>query len=254
MCYYSIEDVSSIINNHETISLEETKSVSLLKRVDNKFLMSQKDLPKFLENLKEYYYIVEISDQRILPYYTIYFDTPDLFYYRMHHNGKLNRHKLRSRKYLVGGQVFNEIKFKINKGKTFKSRIERSNLHLHFDEKFKNFALESYPVLKEDLVPSLHVMYNRITFVDRNYTERMTIDTHLKVSHSSNNFHFSNLSIIELKRDQGNRISPGEKLLKEIRCKKNGFSKYCIGIAKTHNDIKTNNFKEKIRTVEKLCA
>ncbi len=236
------------------ISLEEIASVSLLKRIDHKYLMNIKTLPNFIEALADEYYVVEIAQKRILPYFTIYFDTPNLHYYHLHHNGKLNRYKFRSRQYIVGGQVFNEVKFKINKGKTFKSRIKRSTLQNHFDEKFESFAKQKCPTIKSGLYPTLNVEYNRITFVDKNFSERMTIDTDLRVSHKQQNHYFENLIIIELKRDQGNKNSQAEKVLKSMRCKKNGFSKYCIGVAKTHENVKKNLFKEKFRLIEKLYS
>lgn len=246
---------NNLLYSHEAISLEQTKKVSLLKRVDSKYLTNRKILPDLLQKLNNTYYIVEIDQKRILPYYTVYFDTNDLYYYQNHHNGRLNRYKFRSRKYIEGGQVFNEVKHKINKGKTFKSRIERSVLTFDFDKKFKQFAQEKCIDIKDALYPSLHVRYNRITLVDKEFSERMTIDTDLNViSHSGINHHFDNLVIVELKRDQGKAKSYGATTLRNLRCKQTGFSKYCIGIAKTHTTIKKNNFKEKIRLVEKLCA
>lgn len=246
---------TSILDNHEAISLEETKKVSLLKRIDSKYLTNNLTLPTLLSKLNKTYFIVEIEQKRILPYYTVYFDTNDLRHYHHHHNGKLDRFKFRTRKYMEGGQVFNEIKHKINKGKTLKSRIERSKLEFKFDTKFKTFAESSYSNTMDILSPILHVRYNRITLVNKEFTERMTIDTDLNVfSHKGNSFHFKNLVIIELKRDQGKANSHGASILRNLRCKPTGFSKYCIGVAKTHSNIKKNNFKEKMRFVEKLCA
>ena len=59
--------------------------------------------------------------------------------------------------------------------------------------------------------------------------------------------------IIELKRD-GRVPSPILPLLRELRIKPQGFSKYCIGSVVTNKSLRVNNFKLKLRSVEKTVA
>ena len=61
------------------------------------------------------------------------------------------------------------------------------------------------------------------------------------------------LFIIELKRD-GLQPSPILGMLRDLRIKPSGFSKYCMGSALTNPDLKRNNFKERLRLVERLLA
>lgn len=252
-----MEQVQTYLHGMASLSLEETKKVSLLNRVDQKFLLHEEQLPVLLLLLSQSYSVVEIEGVQLLPYSTLYFDTDAFHYYHMHHNGNFNRYKFRSRHYLVGGQIFNEVKRKSNKRKTYKSRIARSSFKRDCDTKFQDFAKSICPDAHlecEILSPKLLVDYQRITLVNKNFSERMTIDLGLQVSHNDVSHQFEKLVIVELKRDKATAQSPGLKALKDMRCKQQGFSKYCIGVAITHDTVKTNNFKKKIRAVQKLCC
>ena len=60
-----------------------------------------------------------------------------------------------------------------------------------------------------------------------------------------------NVVIIELKRD-GLVPSPILAMLKKLRIKKSGFSKYCIGTAFTYPQLPQNRFKERLRKIMKI--
>jgi hypothetical protein len=60
------------------------------------------------------------------------------------------------------------------------------------------------------------------------------------------------LVIIELKRD-GNVYSPVLDILRILRIKPSGFSKYCIGSVMTNKKLKKNIFKEKMIVLSKLA-
>ena len=57
--------------------------------------------------------------------------------------------------------------------------------------------------------------------------------------------------VIELKRD-GNVPSPALDIIKNIRIKRSGFSKYCIGTLLTTDTLKRNNFKERLIMINKM--
>jgi len=242
------------VSPFSTISLEDTKAVSLQHRIDSKFLVNRKQLTQLITILQPDYSIVEIDSLKILPYKTVYHDTADLQHYHMHHNGKLSRHKFRTREYEVSGVVFNEIKHKSNKGKTKKSRIPRDQFDETFDSTFKTFAQEKTELKNYSLIPQLYVYYNRITLVDNKFTERLTIDIDLRFQSTESDFGYENLVIVELKREEGTSNSLAIKALQEVRVLQTGFSKYCIGIASTHSNVKKNRFKHKIRRVNKICS
>ena len=115
------------LNKFKSISLKDLESVSLLRRHDSKFTFHSANLSVLLEKLADKYKILEIGGKRIFCYDNIYYDTNNLLFYNQHHNGKRNRYKIRTRKYLESNQLFFEIKIKNNKDKTIKKRIEIDN-------------------------------------------------------------------------------------------------------------------------------
>ena len=73
------------------------------------------------------------------------------------------------------------------------------------------------------------------------------------MTHCETDIHstFDRLVIIELKRD-GNVYSPVKEMLRELRIKPSGFSKYCIGSALTKPTLKQGNFKPRFTRIDKL--
>lgn len=242
----------SLLTQFESKSLKEISKVSLLNRIDSKYIITKPQLKSLLTSLIPTHDIVEIDNARILPYHTLYFDTAEYSCYRAHHNGSLNRYKYRTRKYVSSNLVFNEIKRKNNTGKTFKSRIERSQFYNEIDDRFTKFSNENSAKLSHHYLPQLYVDYNRITLVDKKLTERLTIDLDLTLYDNSQNRKFENVVIVESKRERGVRNSHSSNALNDLRVRPRGFSKYCIGMALIKKNIKKNLFKEKIRFLEKL--
>ena len=116
--------IKHIIQNLTPITLGEMDGVSLMKRTDTKFVIHQKNLIEVLETIKDHYSVLQINDKRTLSYPSLYFDTKDKKFYHNHHNGKVNRTKVRMRKYMESNICFLEVKQKDGKGKTTKSRIQ----------------------------------------------------------------------------------------------------------------------------------
>jgi hypothetical protein len=97
--------------------------------------------------------------------------------------------------------------------------------------------------------------FHRITLVNKAKTERLTIDFDVCFDNFETGEHSEtgDLVIVELKRD-GNVFSPVKALLRELRIKPSGFSKYCIGTVLTNKRLKQNNFKPKITRLRKLTT
>ncbi|MGK0454567.1 MAG: hypothetical protein ACJAYY_002052, partial [Paraglaciecola sp.] len=119
-----LENISATINRFESISLEDMNTVSLMKRTDTKYTININFLDKILNDLKVDYQVLEVKDRRIMNYSSVYFDTSKFKFYFDHHNGRVNRTKIRQRKYVDSGLTFLEIKQKNGKGETNKSRIK----------------------------------------------------------------------------------------------------------------------------------
>ena len=93
----------------------------------------------------------------------------------------------------------------------------------------------------------------RITLVNNNLSERITIDTNLQFLNCRNGkqSNISELMIIELKQD-GRIHSKMKNFFFESRIPPKGISKYCLGTVMTDPTAKSNQFRGKIRYMNKL--
>jgi hypothetical protein len=226
--------------------------VKLMNRSDHKFWFSYELLHDMLRCIKNDYYILSINNQVLLPYKTTYYDTLKNDMYVAHHNGKLNRYKIRRRSYIINDISFLEVKFKNNKGRTIKNRIQTNTSNHHFSKKEAEFIREYSPFTCEELTPSLQNKFNRITLVAKNFNERCTIDTNLLFELSESKVDLNNLVVLEIKSDGRLDNSPFENTLKDYRIRSSGFSKYCIGRTIIDPYVKKNAFKKKLRSIEKV--
>jgi hypothetical protein len=162
-------------------------------------------------------------------------DTPDADMYLAHHNGRKVRQKIRIRDYEESNLSFFEIKNKNNKGRTKKRRIKLENTDFHRNEQVLEL-MDKYAEYKIDgLIPQLENFFNRITLVNKDKTERLTIDQGLRFHNLSTNAwsDLSKIIIIELKQD-GNCYSHAKEILSSLRIHPNRISKYCIGSVLTN--------------------
>ncbi|HAM97496.1 MAG TPA: VTC domain-containing protein [Marinilabiliales bacterium] len=243
----------ALIKSFAPIDLKGIKKAELMNRIDRKFVVPQHMISDILAEVIEYYLILEIDGKRMMNYLSVYFDTPGNEFYLAHHNGKLNRYKVRKRMYLDTGTCFLEIKFKNNKGKTQKSRILTTNDLFGFNESDLAFLKKDLPVDPVMLQPKISNQFLRITLVKKDMNERCTIDVHLNFIYNGLDTSMENLAIIEVKQEANSAKSPLVEILNQKHIHSMGFSKYCIGRVLTDNDnqLKYNTFKPKIRKIEK---
>ena len=260
--------IPEILSNYEPITLEEMSGIRLMNRTDTKFVTHQSMLCQLLEMACGAYRVQEIDGRRIGNYYTVYFDTPDCQMFRVHHNGHVNRQKLRIRSYVDSGLNFLEVKTKNNHGRTKKKRMTMAGfdpLQPQHDITFSRQDAQYEEIgdflsghLRYDastLSEQIENRFRRITLVNRGKSERLTIDLDLQFHHIVNG-HDCNLSgivIIELKRD-GLVYSPILEMLRRLRIHPHGFSKYCIGSALTNPDLRQNRFKIRLHDIENILA
>lgn len=252
--------MTEILNEYDSITLDEMRSIRLMNRIDTKFVTTVPMLRQLLLLAKDDYFVQESQGERISPYYTLYFDTPDCKMYNRHEAGHLSRQKVRVRSYVNAGLNFLEVKTKNNHGRTKKKRIEALNFdpenHSIFNVQsslFSDFLQTYLKYPQQSLVCQVENRFDRITLVNKAKTERLTIDTNLRFHNiSTNNYRFmEDLVVIELKRD-GLQPSPILPLLTKLRIHPHGFSKYCIGSALTNADLRRNRIKPRLHSVEKI--
>lgn len=245
------QHIEKHLQNFTPISLEQMDAVRLLNRLDTKFFFNSKYIPLILDKARPFYQVLEINEKRQFQYYTKYFDTPEFRLYHDHHNGKLNRYKIRQRKYDTGSEYF-EIKFKNNKGQTLKSRIENNEDKI-FNKHTISF-LENYtPYHANELTEILDNRFIRITLVSNTMTERATIDYNIEFFNQNSAICYPYIGILEIKQDFSAGYSPLMRIMHELHILPNGFSKYCTGVVSLYQPhVKTNAFKPKIIKIKNL--
>lgn len=248
-----LHDIKNRVEQFLPISLKEMNSVALMKRTDTKFVISKTQLISILEEVVSDYKVLEINEDRIMSYSSLYFDTPDNKFYYDHHNGKNNRTKVRLRKYIESNLCFLEIKQKNGKGETNKSRIAIPDFETNLSKLSTDFIAST---TKEDynLVPSLWNSFNRITLVSVKNKERVTIDLNLAYNINEVDKSYEDLVVIELKQERFNRNSRIVKALKSIQKNPYSISKYCIGMISLYKGLKYNIFKKKLIKINNITA
>ncbi len=248
-------EYSQILDTLPPISLDEMSSIRLMNRTDSKFLANERQFAGLLEMVRGKYMVQCIDGKRYAEYRTVYFDDCENSMYMRHHNGFLTRQKVRIRSYMDTGNYFFEVKLKNNHGRTKKKRIEISAPDSYLADGAADFleSVAMLPVPLTEMSPKITNHFERITLVNNDKTERLTIDTGLSFHNEVSGMDRSmdNLVVIEVKRD-GNTYSPILDMLRELRIFKSGFSKYCIGMALTVPGIKKNRFNKRIRRIKKL--
>ena len=249
--------LSASLGRLESISLDEMDSVKLMNRIDNKYLTNLATLSLLLDDAARAGYRALCADGlKLIPYNSVYFDTPSLKMYTDHRNRKLVRHKVRTRCYVASGLSFLEIKRKNNKGRTKKKRIRIPQ------EDFADFRgnagasayLASHSAFTAaELAPELSTMFSRITLVNPEKTERITIDVdlHFHNVRSGREATLGDAVIIELKQD-GRAPSRMKSILLDRRIHPFRISKYCTAVTLTDPSARPGRFKLKLRRVEKV--
>ena len=146
------------------------------------------------------------------------------------------------------------MKHKNNKGRTKKKRIAVEPIPNILDNpEAAAFLAEKQPYEVHSLSPHLTTIFDRITLVNYEKTERLTIDCNLHFENLRNGKTASvaPLAVMELKQD-GRAHSLLKDVLFELRIRPFKVSKYCIGTCLTRPDVKQNRFKKKLRRIEKL--
>ena len=247
----SHEEIKKLLNPFAPITLEEMDDVKLMNRTDTKFVFERSLLPKLLKQLSQEYKVLSVDNNRISEYKTLYFDTRDFQFYMDHHNGKENRFKVRIRNYVESELFFLEIKNKI-KGRTAKSRIRLEDFELELGHRSKTYVEE---VMGEgiNLEAKLWNGFHRITLVQEETTERLTLDIGLNFAWKDREKKYDHIVIAELKQERADRASLFYSLMKENTIRPSGMSKYCVGVVSLFSDIKYNVFKEKLLLIDKLA-
>ncbi|MCX6200357.1 MAG: polyphosphate polymerase domain-containing protein [Bacteroidetes bacterium] len=242
--------IEDVLSTFSPITLKGLDEVRMLNRIDTKYVFHIEQFAEILKEIKEDYYALEIDGGRMFRYESLYFDTDDYQLYKFHHNGKLNRLKVRYRRYSDSGLVFFEVKYKVKGNRTDKKRLKQEDLKLTLtDEELK--LVTHHQLDETQLKKKMWIYFNRITLASKKMNERLTLDLHVTFDNFKNKKEFPELVIAEVKTEKSATGSPIIKIFNQRNFEEVGFSKYSTAVAMME-DIKNNAFKPNFIKIEKI--
>ena len=246
-----MNNLPAIISDFSPISLGDMDGVKLMNRTDTKFAFQADKLPLLLKKLIPFYRILIIDGKLIHDYKSLYYDTNDRKFYLDHHNGRVNRNKIRFREYVGSALTFLEIKRKNNKGKTIKKRIKVDSIPDALTEKQQKF-IDQIIGFKLDVSSKQWINFSRITFVHKTQKERLTVDINLTFENKEKSGDLKKIAIAEVKQERMSRSSDFIRIAKELHILPIRISKYCMSTLELNPSLKHNRFKEKRIFINKL--
>jgi len=252
---------NSKLQNFSTLSLTELNAkASFLKRIDKKYLLNWKQFSDVLDDLKKDFQVLEIKWQKIFSYDNVYMDTEDYMFYNQHQNKEKNRTKIRTRYYVDSNLAFFEFKQK-NDWITSKYRYEFPSEEHGFMTRGKKRFFEwvwqsTYNGEKAPkITPSIKTTYKRITLVNKDGSERLTIDFDIRTLdlrwENTSEVNLKNLVIIESK--SLNKKCGSCKIMTKHNIKKaKSCSKYSLWVVYSWLAKKFDTFKETIKQIKEI--
>ena len=246
-----MSNLPQIVADFLPISLDEMDDVKLMSRTDTKFAFKANKMPLLLQKLLPFYRVLAIDGELIHDYKSLYYDTDNRKFYLDHHNGRVNRNKIRFREYVGSKLTFLEIKRKNNKGKTIKKRMKVDAISNELSEKQKNY-IEKIIGRSMEVNAKQWINFSRITFVHKTQKERLTIDVNLTFENSNEKGDMKHIVIAEVKQERMSRSSDFMRIAKEMHILPIRISKYCLTTLALNPELKKNRFKEKVLFINKL--
>ena len=197
------------LKHFDTISLEELNAtMSLMERIEKKYMISLEDLGKLMKEFHNDYYILAIKGNSIFTYDNIYMDTDDFYFYHQHEKGKTSRMKVRSREYVDSDIAFFECKQRegdlIRKSR-YGIAVEDSKVLTNQSSAFYQNICTSLNLehAHYSLKPTIRTVYKRVTLCSKKNDERITIDFDVNVQdimkEGTEKIPFGPVAIIETK-------------------------------------------------------
>ena len=232
--------IQDILASYRSVTLEFAEAVKLMHRVDTKYIIPVDGVIQLLYDVREDYHVLEIASQRIGTYTSKYYDTNDRQMFNAHVTGRFPRYKVRERFYSQNGLTFFEVKQKSNKGRTSKRRIPISE---NCSEASNWLPLQT-PFRADELTPSLINCFERITLINNQQTERITLDfnLHYRTPSGDDTQVCDRVSIVELKQNK-TAGSPIKNYLRSKGVRPARISKYCTGLLLTGSETSYKRYK-----------
>jgi hypothetical protein len=164
------------------------------------------------------------------------------------------RYKVRERTYVDTNQRYLEVKLRSGKGQTRKVRVRQDGLApaTLLDLTGDEFLGVHRAVPLMDLETALHVEYRRLTLVNRDSAERVTIDLGVSFRTPGASTSYPGVAFVEIKQQRRERSMAMTALRGLGHRSGGGLSKYCLGIAALPIQAKKNRFKPMVRLAMRL--
>lgn len=239
-----IEALGSAREALPVTDLSALDSVQLMRRFDTKYVVPESWLPDLLDRMAEHVSILVVNGVRESVYENLYFELPGDPFLSDHLRGRARRMKIRQRHYSSNGQTFLEVKQRFPGGRTVKERAQMAQPHSGTwtgeDLAFLDRHMENPARLEAKLTGS----FRRMTLVDFNRSERVTIDRHLNTGLFGRDAvpMLPGLAVIEVKQPRPDHQSPVQSWLRGLRgqgilARRTRMSKYAIGRLQCEPDI-----------------
>ena len=246
------DGLDELLGTFEPITLAEMDAVRLMDRSEVKYAMPRGMLLPMLAELRPDYRAFVIAGHPWSRYKTLYYDTDDMKLYMRHHAGATDRYKVRTREYVDSQIAFLEVKHKTSPIHTIKNRIPVPDAPMDLRGAAADFLADACPYPAEALHPRLWNYSTRITLVNKNRPERVTLDIALGFAWGEAAAVVPGIVVAEVKYQGSRHESEFIRLMRKHYVRETSFSKYCVGVSMLYPEIKHNKFKAKQRLVARL--
>ena len=247
-------DLARFASSFDATSLSALeRRAGLDVRVDRKYIVDVGLLTPLADALAESHAALNVAGTRVFAYETAYFDSPDLVTYRHHLQRRRRRFKCRTRLYAHAGLCFFEIKLRDGRDRTVKRKLALDpDAHgmltpaaLEFLE--ATLGEEYGSSAPSGLAPVLSTGFVRSTLVAAAGAERVTLDTSLSfAAEGREGALLPGRVLVETKTANGNGLA--DRVLRRLGARPaDACSKYCVGMALLHPDLRRNRFSRVLR-------
>ncbi|GIJ28561.1 VTC domain-containing protein [Micromonospora qiuiae] len=224
---------------------------ALQTRVDRKYVVPLDQLPDLLHQLVPSALVLEIDDERVFRYESVYFDTPHLVSYHCAAYRRRRRFKIRTRSYLDSAQCWLEVKINGARDSITKHRLpyhlsDRATVRPGRD--FVDAALRReaiHQAVGDAFDPVLVTSYRRATLLLPATASRVTIDTELTWQAGDSTLRLPGLAVVETKTSS--TASPADRMLWQRGIRPVRISKYATGLAALRPELPDTPWRRTLR-------
>jgi len=243
-----VPEVWNSLRRFSPLVFDPAAEAGLLFRRETKYLVPPSMLPALLAGLCADYQLLVVNDRPVQRYVNFYWDTRDFRCYRAHHNGRRPRYKIRLRHYLETRMACWEIKKKVAPYLTEKYRQAVG------EGDWRDFFRSYLPDAFAGLRPVLENRYRRISLLDREGGQRLTLDWDIsgRIPGTGRWVGFPVVVAEHKQPPHSHRYQSFESIFRQLGLRSSPFSKYCLTCCRLYPGLKYNAFKPLLKTMEKM--